>query len=41
MVSGRFDRFLPLAGLLFLVGLVLNRIDPSSDSDVVAANPST
>ncbi len=36
MVSDRFDRFLPLAGvlagLLFLVGLVLNRTDPSSET---------
>ncbi len=36
MASNRFDRFLPLAGvlagLLFLVGLVLNRSDPSSES---------
>jgi hypothetical protein len=36
MASNRFDRFLPLAGvlagLLFLVGLVLNRTDPSSET---------
>jgi hypothetical protein len=36
MTSNRFDRFLPLAGvlagLLFLVGLVLNRTDPSSET---------
>jgi hypothetical protein len=36
MASGRFDRFLPLAGilagLLFFVGLVLNRTDPSSET---------
>jgi hypothetical protein len=36
MVSDRFDRFLPLAGvlagLLFLVGLGLNRTDPSSET---------
>lgn len=36
MASGRFDRFLPLtgvlAGLLFLVGLALNRTDPSSET---------
>jgi hypothetical protein len=34
--TDRFDRFLPLAGvlagLLFLVGLVLNRTDPSSET---------
>ena len=36
MASNRFDRFLPLAGVLagplFLVGLVLNRTDPSSET---------
>ena len=36
MVSDRFDRFLPLAGvlagLLFFVGLALNRTDPSSEA---------
>jgi hypothetical protein len=36
--SDRFERFLPLAGvlagLLFFVGLVLNRSDPSSDTGV-------
>ena len=36
MASNRFDRFLPLAGvlagLLFLAGLVLNRTDPSSET---------
>jgi hypothetical protein len=36
MASNRFDRFLPhagvLAGLLFFVGLVLNRTDPSSET---------
>lgn len=36
MVSNRFDRLLPLAGvlagLLFIVGLVLNRTDPSSET---------
>ncbi len=36
MTPTRFDRFLPLAGilagLLFLVGLVLNRTDPSSET---------
>ena len=36
MASHRSDRFLPLAGvlagLLFLVGLVLNRTDPSSET---------
>ena len=36
MTSNRFDRFLPLAGvlagLLFLVGLALNRTDPSSET---------
>jgi len=36
MASNRFERFLPLAGaaagLLFLVGLVLNRTDPSSET---------
>ena len=36
MDSNRFDRFLPLsgvlAGVLFLVGLVLNRTDPSSET---------
>jgi hypothetical protein len=36
MISERFDRFVPLAGvlagLLFLVGLVLNRTDPSSET---------
>lgn len=36
MASNRFDRFLPLAGvlagLLFIVGLVLNRTDPSSET---------
>ena len=36
MPSDRFERFLPLAGvlagLLFFVGLVLNRSDPSSDT---------
>lgn len=36
MVSDRFDRFLPfagvLAGLLFFVGLILNRTDPSSET---------
>lgn len=36
MAPNRFDRFLPLAGilagLLFLVGLVLNRTDPSSET---------
>lgn len=36
MVSNRFDRFLPLAGvlagLLFFVGLFLNRSDPSSET---------
>ena len=36
MASDRFDRFLPLAGVLagplFLVGLVLNRTDPSSET---------
>ena len=36
MESNRFDRFLPLAGvlagLLFLAGLVLNRTDPSSET---------
>ena len=36
MASSRFDRFLPLAGilagLLFFVGLVLNRTDPSSET---------
>ena len=36
MVSDRFDRFLPLAGvlagLLFFVGLILNRSDPSSET---------
>ena len=36
MVPNRFDRFLPLAGvlagLLFIVGLVLNRTDPSSET---------
>ncbi len=36
MTSNRFDRFLPLAGvlagLLFLVGLFLNRTDPSSET---------
>jgi hypothetical protein len=35
-VTDRFDRFLPLAGvlagLLFFVGLVLNRSDPSSET---------
>ena len=40
MVSDRFDRFLPLAGvlagLLFLVGLVLNRTDPSSETGPAA-----
>lgn len=36
MTPTRFDRFLPLAGvlagLLFVVGLVLNRTDPSSET---------
>jgi hypothetical protein len=36
VVSDRFDRFLPLAGvltgLLFFVGLVLNRSDPSTET---------
>jgi hypothetical protein len=36
VTSDRFDRFLPfagvLAGLLFFVGLVLNRSDPSSET---------
>jgi hypothetical protein len=36
LTSDRFDRLLPLAGvlagLLFLVGLVLNRTDPSSET---------
>ena len=36
MAADRFDRFLPLtgvlAGLLFLAGLVLNRTDPSSET---------
>jgi hypothetical protein len=36
MASNRFDRFLPLAGvlagLLFIVGLVLNRTDPSGET---------
>ena len=36
MTSNRFDRFLPLAGvlagLLFFVGLFLNRSDPSSET---------
>jgi hypothetical protein len=36
MGTGRFDRFLPLAGvlagLLFFVGLFLNRSDPSSET---------
>lgn len=36
MVSDRFDRLLPfagvLAGLLFFVGLILNRSDPSSET---------
>jgi hypothetical protein len=36
MTSNRFDRLLPLAGtlagLLFFVGLVLNRTDPSSEA---------
>jgi hypothetical protein len=36
MTAGRFDRFLPLAGvlagLLFFVGLFLNRSDPSSET---------
>lgn len=36
MPSNRFDRFLPLAGvlagLLFIAGLVLNRTDPSSET---------
>jgi hypothetical protein len=36
VTSDRFDRFLPLAGvlagLLFFVGLVLNRTDPSSET---------
>ena len=36
MTSDRFDRFLPLAGVLagplFLAGLVLNRTDPSSET---------
>jgi hypothetical protein len=36
MASSRFDRLLPLAGILagvlFLVGLVLNRTDPSSET---------
>jgi hypothetical protein len=36
MASNRFDRFLPLAGVTaggpFLVGLVLNRSDPSSET---------
>jgi len=39
MASNRFGRFLPLAGvlagLLFLVGLVLNRTDPSSETGPV------
>ena len=39
MCSDRFDRFLPLAGvlagLLFLVGLFLNRSDPSSETGPV------
>ncbi len=39
MESNRFDRFLPLAGvlagLLFLAGLVLNRTDPSSETGPV------
>ncbi len=36
MTAGRFDRFVPLAGvlagLLFFVGLFLNRSDPSSET---------
>jgi hypothetical protein len=39
MTSDRFDRFLPLAGilagLLFFVGLFLNRSDPSSETGAV------
>ena len=39
MVSDRFDRFLPfagvLAGLLFFVGLFLNRSDPASETGPV------
>jgi len=40
MASDRFDRFLPLAGVpagvLFVVGLVLNRNDPSSETGPAA-----
>ena len=40
MESNRFDRFLPvaglLAGLLFLAALVLLRNDPPSETDVAA-----
>ena len=43
MGAGRFDRFLPLAGvltgLLFFVGLALNRSDPSSETPLPASAP--